>query len=118
MPTFAYAIPIISGKLEAWRRFLQEMTGSRRLEYEASRHRLGMFREVIWLVPSYNAGLIIWSHETATREEVWPKLAASAEPFDRWLKRQMFELHHLDAAEGVSPKRCEQVLVWQASLID
>jgi hypothetical protein len=36
------AFPIVAGKGEAWRRFCQEMSGSRRLMYEASRLRLGV----------------------------------------------------------------------------
>ena len=44
--------PIVTGKVEAWRRFCQELSGSRRQMYEASRRRLGMTRERLVLVES------------------------------------------------------------------
>ena len=34
--------PIVAGKVEAWRRFCQELSGSRRQMYESSRQRLGI----------------------------------------------------------------------------
>src|SRR3970282_1430087 len=42
--------PIAPGKVEAWRRFCQELGGARRQTYEASRRRLGITRERLGLV--------------------------------------------------------------------
>ena len=42
MPGITLTLPIIVGKVEAWRRFCQEMSGLRLHSYEASRRRLGI----------------------------------------------------------------------------
>src|SRR5947209_6288030 len=44
----AFALPILPGKQEAWRRFCQELLESRFCEYQESRQRLGITREVTW----------------------------------------------------------------------
>jgi hypothetical protein len=36
---------------EPWRRFLQELSGSRYEEYAESRRRLGISAESVWLAP-------------------------------------------------------------------
>ena len=36
---------------EPWRRFLQELSGSRYEEYAQSRRRLGVTAESVWLAP-------------------------------------------------------------------
>src|SRR5579859_4773700 len=41
-------LPILPGKQEAWRRFCQELEGSRHGEYEWTRQRLGITKECIW----------------------------------------------------------------------
>ena len=50
MPGIVLTFPIVAGKVEAWRRFCQELSGSRRQMYEASRQRLGITRERLVLV--------------------------------------------------------------------
>ena len=52
MPGVVLTFPILGGKAEAWRRFCQEMAGSRASLYEASRRRLGITRERMVLVES------------------------------------------------------------------
>ena len=50
MSGIVLTFPILAGKVEAWRRFCQELAGSRRKPYEASRQRLGITRERLALV--------------------------------------------------------------------
>ena len=50
MPGIVLTFPILAGKVEAWRRFCQELSGSRRRMYEASRQRMGITRERLALV--------------------------------------------------------------------
>jgi hypothetical protein len=47
--TVAFVSSILPGKQEEWRRFCQVLQGSRRAEYEESRRRLGITRELAWL---------------------------------------------------------------------
>jgi hypothetical protein len=48
-PSIAFAGPILAGKEEPWRRFLQELAGSRSQEYATLKQRLGiLFRVQRW----------------------------------------------------------------------
>ena len=53
MPGIILTFPIVAGKVEAWRRFCQELSGSRRQMYEASRQRLGITCERMALVAAH-----------------------------------------------------------------
>ena len=47
--SIAFAGPILAGKEEPWRRFLQELAGSRSQEYRTLKQRLGiLFRFQRW----------------------------------------------------------------------
>jgi hypothetical protein len=50
MPTLRLVLPILPGKVEAWRHFCQELQGARRADYEASRRRRGVVAEEFALV--------------------------------------------------------------------
>jgi hypothetical protein len=50
MSGIVLTFPILAGKVEAWLRFCQELSGSRRKPYDASRQRLGIAREQLALV--------------------------------------------------------------------
>src|SRR2546428_89648 len=49
MASLAMALPLLPGKTENWKRWVQEMAGSRLSEFQASRKRLGISREASFL---------------------------------------------------------------------
>ncbi len=49
MRAITFALPILPGKQEAWRRCLQEMLDVYRSDYEAFRRRLAMTKVSVWL---------------------------------------------------------------------
>lgn len=92
----AFAGFVLPGEEEPWRRFIQELLGSRLEEYEGLRRRLGVSRESVWLMRS-NAGAMAIAHlEAEEPERVVPLLASSQEPFDLWFKGRLLELHGCD----------------------
>src|SRR5688572_22750944 len=50
MSGLVLTLPIAAGKVEAWRRFCQELSGSRQQLHAASRRRLGITSERLVLV--------------------------------------------------------------------
>ena len=46
MPVTTFAAPILPGKTESLKQAAQEMADSRKNEYEESRHRMGVTREI------------------------------------------------------------------------
>jgi hypothetical protein len=118
MVVIALAAPIRPGKHEAWRRFIQELQGLRHDQYQAARRRLGITKELAWLANTAQGEIIMLSLEAHDPALLLRTLVASQAAFDRWLKRQVFELHGLDLAQLASTHDCELLLSWQATKIE
>ena len=109
---FTFTSLIRPGKSEAWRRFVQELSHSRRAEYEASRRQLGVTREIIWLAHLPEAELAVAYLETEVPLDMARRLLESASPFDRWFMQQLASLHACGPA-GQTPQANELVFYWQ-----
>jgi len=93
-----FAGPILAGREERWRRFLQELAGSRRGEYEDLRRRLGVTGQRVWLMRTRRGETAITYLECEEPGRIAARLAASTEPFDVWLKARLAEFHGCDFA--------------------
>lgn len=93
MASIVLTLPIMAGKVEAWKRFCQEMSGARQKMYEASRQRLGITREQLALVETPFGSAAVTTLEAFDVGETIYQIMASARPFDRWYREQMQELH-------------------------
>lgn len=94
--TVIIVAPILPGKAEAWRRFMQELSGSRRSEYEASRRRLGIRVERAWISETRRRATGIILIEADSLEAALAALATSDHPFDSWFRAQLLTLQGLD----------------------
>jgi hypothetical protein len=90
--------PIMAGKVEAWRRFCQEMSGSRRQMYETSRQRLGITRERMALVETAFGSAAVTTLEAPDVDRALGQIIASKLPFDRWYREKVQELHGINLA--------------------
>jgi hypothetical protein len=90
--------PIVAGKVEAWRRFCQELSGSRRQMYEASRQRLGITRERLALVETAFGSAAVTTLEAPDVDRALGQIIASKLPFDRWYREQVRNLHGINLA--------------------
>lgn len=90
--------PITPGKVEAWRRFCQEMSGSRLLMYEASRLRLGITCERLALVETAFGSAAVMTIEAADIGRVLSQIISSVLPFDLWYREQVQELYGVNLA--------------------
>ena len=103
---------------EPWRRFLQELSGSRVDEYAESRRRLGILAESGWFAPKPTGGgaaVVLLEAEDPERalRELVAELAASETSFDSWLKRKMHELFGCDFAQLPRAARGELLFAWR-----
>lgn len=98
MPGIVLTFPIKSGKVEAWRRFCQEMSGSRRLAYEASRRRLGVTRERLALVETAFGSAGVTTLEAPDVGRALGQIITSDLPFDCWYRQRVQELHGINLA--------------------
>ena len=114
MAVLAFALPILPGKQEAWRRFCQELRESRYCEYDESRRSLGISREVTWFAHTAQGEMAIIYMEADQPEQVFSTLAASDRPFDDWLRQQLVELHGFEVEKRPRGLACELIFSWQA----
>jgi hypothetical protein len=90
--------PILDGKVEAWRRFCQELYGFRRKPYEASRQRLGITRERLALVETTFGATAVTTLEAPNVAQVLSQIIISVLPFDVWYREKLQELHGINLA--------------------
>ena len=107
--TITLITPILPGKAEAWRRFVQELMEARRAEYEESRRRLGITGEQAWIAETLHMAVAIITIDTHQPEQLISQLATSDLSFDRWLREQLLTLQGLDLTKLV----LDLVLDWR-----
>lgn len=107
-------VPLRDGKPPAWRRLVAELQGPRRREYEASRRRLGITHEVFRVDPRPDGDHVIVHFETADPDRTRKRWAASADPFDRWLREQVRDIHGEDPWAGPATPYESAGLAWTA----
>lgn len=114
---YVLAAPVVPGKEEVWRRFLQEVADSR-AEYERLRLQLGMRRESLWLVPLTRGYVSVAYLEVEEDiDRLVRHLADTAEDFGLWFKAGIAECHGLTGAtQFLSGSAFEPLLSWDEVL--
>jgi hypothetical protein len=115
MPGYVLTLPLLPGKVEAWRRFCQELSGSRRPRYEASRRRLGITHERLGLVESPLEAVAIITLETLHLGLSLAELLASEPPFESWYRERLQELPGVTFTryEDAQPPALQQELLFE-----
>jgi hypothetical protein len=99
MPVTTFAAPILPGKTEAWRKAVAEINGPRKAEYEESRRRMGVTREVASLQSTPQGDAVVVFLEASDPAGVVAKYLSSDAPFDRWFSETVLKgVHGLGAA--------------------
>lgn len=89
-------IPILPGKVEAWRRFLQELEGSQADEFSVWCENIGVEIKQIILHDSLGGSLVSFTIFSNDPTLVSSKLSGHSSPFSHWFIDQVHTLHGLD----------------------
>jgi hypothetical protein len=109
MQTIAFAAPILPGKTQSDRDAIASCAhGDRQAEYQASRGRAGIQREAVWIQSTRDGDVAVILIEAPDIQAAMRTLATSQDPFDRWFRENVKDVHGMDLAEGFPPP--EQVL--------
>ena len=92
--------PVAAGKEEEWRRFLQELGGSRSADFGRMRSRLGIVAVGVWLQRTGRGEVAVVRVRAEDPLGAASMLAGSEEGFERWLKRKVKEFHGVDVARA------------------
>jgi hypothetical protein len=93
MPAMILYAPLLPGKEEEWRRFVQEVIEERLPEYEQLRQHLGIRNESVWLARTTMGESVMAYLEVEAPERLAPALVSSKAPFDLWIKERLLEFH-------------------------
>jgi hypothetical protein len=93
MSGIVLTFPILAGKVEAWRRFCQELSGTRRKSYETSRQRIGITYERLVLVDTAYGATSVTTLEAPDAAQALGQIIASSLPFDVWYRERLKDLH-------------------------
>jgi hypothetical protein len=100
MPSVAFCAPIIPGKEAVDRDGFERVRGARREDYEASRRRAGITREVVWHQDTPNGTVAVVFMEADDIPAAMGAIATSDDPFDQWFRDLLSEVHGIDLTEG------------------
>lgn len=93
MPGIVLILPIAAGRVEAWRRFCQELSGSRKQAHRASRLDQGITGERLALIESAYGSVSVTTLEADDLGRALTRMLTSDRPFDRWYREQLQMLH-------------------------
>ena len=122
MPGIVLTFPILASKVEAWRRFCQELSGSQLQTYIVSRRRLGITSERMVLIETVFGATSVITLEAPDFDKVLTQMLRSNLPFDRWYREHMQEIHGINLtlykqlSQPISPTLQDQELLFEWEL--
>lgn len=99
MAAYAFAVPVLPGQEEADRRFIADIQGPRRAEYEATWRRFGVRAERIWHQVTPQGTLAVVYLELDDPAQLFGGLATSDDPFVVWFREKILAIHGLDLSQ-------------------
>jgi len=115
MIAYAFDLPILSGKLQAFKRLMAEASGPQKKEHHESRRHLGITREMVWLqqMPFGDMAIVYW--ESDHPMHAFKALGSSNLPYDRWFVQQIKDISGIDLTKPLPERPNELVYTWQES---
>ncbi len=104
-----FAVPLIAGKTERERdAMLSCWYGEHSEAHAASRKRLGITTESVWIQRTPMGDMAVVHLEGEDIPAALQRMGTSDDPFDRWFASHVRDVHGIDLAEPLAP--LEQVL--------
>jgi hypothetical protein len=101
--TVCFAAPLLPGTTSLDREeMLSCWHGDRSDEHSASRERLGITREAVWIQPTPAGDLAVVLIEATDLGQAMFGIATSQEPFDVWFRQHLATVHGLDLTQGMT----------------
>ena len=89
MDHICLAMPVLPGKTDEARAFVQQLDSSRRSEFDASERRIGITKELWYLAKLASGDHLIGYMESIDFGAALQGFVGSRDPFDLWFKAQM-----------------------------
>lgn len=103
MECMSFFVPILPGKLEAWKALTAESTGPRREDHARSRKRAGITREVASLVQTPQGDFTSVFLEAEDISKAFKSMADSEDPYDLWFMERTMDVHGMTRDTWTGP---------------
>jgi hypothetical protein len=101
MQSVAFAAPLPPGQTDANRIALASCwVGARKEAYRDARRRAGITREAVWIQPAPDGDVAVVYLEADDLATAFTTLGTSTEPFDRWFREQVRQVHGIALDDG------------------
>jgi hypothetical protein len=114
MPVYAFAAPILPGKVEEWKAMIKQLAGEKRTEHTASRKRAGISRETVFhqQTPKGDFAVVV-IESSGDPSRALSKMLESKDPFDLWFGERIEAIHGASAAQMAKMPPAMQVMDWR-----
>jgi hypothetical protein len=106
----AMAVPIKPGKLETWKAWCGELTGTRKAEFDDMNQRLGLTTHAAWHQANPDGSdLAVVVVDGPGAETFLGKVATSDHEFDKWFRTGIEDVHPMDFSAPPPPMPVRQL---------
>ncbi len=103
MQSVAFTCLLLAGQTDANRIALASCwVGARKEAHQDARRRAGIVREAVWIQPAPGGDLAVVYLEADDLATALRILATSPEPFDRWFRDHVRQVHGVALEEGIT----------------
>lgn len=104
MTSIGFVLPILPGKTDDDREAMTSCgQGSRQEAFTASRRRHGINREAVWIQSTPGGDFAVVYLEADDLAAAFAGVGTSDEPFDRWFREYVHDVHGIALEEGIVP---------------
>ena len=90
MATYAFAAPILQGKTEDLKKYINEMTGPRMNEFNRACQKIGINTEQMWIQRNPNGGdMLIIRWETENVQKIFDESMQSNDSLLKWFREKV-----------------------------
>jgi hypothetical protein len=101
MQSVAFAVPLLPGQADAGRIALAScQAGARKEAYQDARRRAGIIREQVWIQHGPGGDVTVVYLEADDLAAAFTIWGTSAEPFDRWFRGHVRQVHGIAWGDG------------------
>lgn len=104
MQSVGFVLPLLAGMAEVDREAMTSCwRGPRQAAFEDARRRAGITREAVWIQPTGNGDVVVVYMEADDLDAAFKAVATSEEPFDRWFRDHVRQVHGIALEDGFAP---------------
>lgn len=91
--------PILEGKVDVWKKWIEDLKGSRIQELTDFNRRYNLTRHAAWLAETHSGTVVVALHEGPGGDDFMAKLGPSQQEFDVMFKAKLLEIHGIDVTK-------------------